>query len=460
MTTIIQGTNIQGFTVYDSSFNSAGALLYLNAGNTTSYSGSGTTWTDLSTNTNNATLVGSPTFTNVGAGSYFTFNGSGSQYASTPTAKYNQTYTGKTVIVAARLTAITASTFRCMFGTPTGTRNFNTYIYSPSSGVYQIHYSAGGGGGFSNNLPLTLGQWFVVAVTQTTGGLVSYYFNGQPVGTNSGITFSQWVTNGGEDVAYGDNYWYGDIGVVSAYGRALNASEIQQNYNAVIGQYNNSLVSSGLQLYLDAASSASYSGSGTTWYDLSGQNNNVTMQNSGSISYTASGGGYFTLASNGYFNRVTTTGIPTGTSAYTMSVWVQWSSGTWPASGGMIGVGSSTSTNLTNQFRTVNTNGLVNYWYGNDLAATSTLSPASQWFNAVAQWDGTTRKIWVNGTQVASAGATGLNVSSSLLQVGATNVGGSEPLNGRIGQALVYNRALSTAEIQQNYTVVRSRYGV
>jgi hypothetical protein len=221
-----------------------------------------------------------------------------------------------------------------------------------------------------------------------------------------------------------------------------------------------SIVTSGLQLYLDANNSASYPGTGTTWFDLSGQSNDVAMQNSGSISYTSSGGGYFTLADNGYFNKATTTGIPTGTSAYTMSVWVQWPSGTWPTFGGMIGIGSSITTNLTNQFRTTGTNTLVNYWYGNDLSATSTVSPASQWVNIIAQWDGTTRKIWVNGTQFASAGASGLNVSSSLLQVGATNLAGSETLKGNIGQALIYNRALSTTEIQQNYNITKTRYGL
>ena len=220
------------------------------------------------------------------------------------------------------------------------------------------------------------------------------------------------------------------------------------------------LVSSGLQLYLDAAVSASYAGSGTTWYDLSGQNNNVVMQNSGNISYTSSGGGYFTLSSNGYFNKATTTGIPIGTSAYTMSVWVQWATGTWPTFGGMIGIGNASTVNQTNQFRTTGTNALINYWYANDLPATSTVSPASQWVNIVAQWDGTTRKIWVNGTQVASAAASGLNVSSSLLQVGATNVGGTETLQGNIGQALIYNRALSSTEINNNYTAIRTRYGV
>jgi hypothetical protein len=236
MTTIVQGTNIQGFTVYDASFNSNGALLYLDAGNTASYSGSGTTWTDLSTNTNTATLVGSPAFTSAGANSYFSFNGSGTQYAGTPTAKYNQTYTGKTVFIVARLTAIATTTFRCMFGTAAGTRNFNTYIYSPSAGVYQIHFSVAGYGGFSNNLPLVLNQWFVVAVTQDATGAVTYYFNGQPVGTGSG-TLSQWVSNGNENVAYGDNYWNGDIPVVAVYGRALTADQIQQDYNSLKGRY-------------------------------------------------------------------------------------------------------------------------------------------------------------------------------------------------------------------------------
>ena len=237
MTTIIQGTTIQGFNVYDSTFNSTDTLLYLDAGNSASYAGSGTTWTDLSTNTNNATLTGSPAFTSSGANSYFTFNGAGTQYASTATAKYNQTYTGKTVFIVARLTAITGGTYRCMFGTASGTRNFNTYMYSPSTGVYQLHYSASGYGGISSNLPITTNQWFVAAVTQTTGGLVTFYLNGQSVGTATGQTFSQWATNGGENVAYADNFWYGDISVVAVYGRALTTDQIQQDYNSLKGRY-------------------------------------------------------------------------------------------------------------------------------------------------------------------------------------------------------------------------------
>ena len=234
---IIRGVTLSNTKVYDASFNSNSALLYLDAGQSASYSGSGLTWTDLSTNTNNATLNGPPTFTSNGSASYFTFNGSGSQYAYTATAKYNKTYTGKTVLIAARLTAITAGTYRCLFGTASGTRNFNTYIYSPSTGVYQIHYSAGGVGGLSNNLSLTTNQWFVLAVTHTTSGLVSYYLNGQPVGTTTGVTFSQWASNGNENVGVGDNFWYGDINLCAVYGRALSSDEIKQNFNALKTRY-------------------------------------------------------------------------------------------------------------------------------------------------------------------------------------------------------------------------------
>ena len=236
---IIQGVTLKGINVYDASFNGNDALLYVDAGNTSSYPGTGTTWTGLSSNASNATLVNSPPWTSAGTSSYFTFNGTGIQYASTTSSKFNVTYTGKTVFFAARITAgaFVAGTFRGVFGTNSGTRNFNTYLYSPSTGVYQMHFSAGGGGGFSNNLSLTTNQWFVGAVTQTTGGLVTYYFNGQPAGTNTGVTFIQYASNNGEYVALCDNYWYGDIGVCAVYGQALSADQIQQNYNALKGRY-------------------------------------------------------------------------------------------------------------------------------------------------------------------------------------------------------------------------------
>ena len=219
-------------------FVTTNALLYLDAGQTASYSGSGTTWTDLSTNTNNATIAGSPSFTSSGASSYFSFIGAGTQYASTPTSKYNTTYTGKTTFFAARMNAnFGTSQYRCLFGSASGNRNFNTYIYSPSSGTYELHGSFGSGAIISNPLSLTTGQWFTVGVTQDSSGNMTGYFNGQSVYSATGQTLAQWSSNGGEVVAYSDNYWYGDIGVVAVYGRALSATEIAQNHNSIRSRY-------------------------------------------------------------------------------------------------------------------------------------------------------------------------------------------------------------------------------
>lgn len=233
----IQGVALVGVKVYDNSFDSLGALLYLDAGNPASYSGSGSTWTDLSSNANNGSLNGSPTWTNAGAASYFTFNGAGTQNATTASAKYNQVYTGKTVMMSIRPSASAwtngVGQFRGIFGTAAGSRNFNTYIYQDSSNNKKIHYSANGVGGFSDNLSLPANTWAIIAVTQTTGGLVTYYLNGQAVGTNTGITFAQFVVSGNtENVAYTDNYWYGDVGFAAVYGRALSATEILRNYNS------------------------------------------------------------------------------------------------------------------------------------------------------------------------------------------------------------------------------------
>jgi hypothetical protein len=51
--------------------------------------------------------------------------------------------------------------------------------------------------------------------------------------------------------------------------------------------YNPSIVSSGLVFYVDAANPRSYSGTGTTWKDLSGNGLDLTMQ--GSVIWNSTG---------------------------------------------------------------------------------------------------------------------------------------------------------------------------
>lgn len=225
--------------------------------------------------------------------------------------------------------------------------------------------------------------------------------------------------------------------------------------NAPVGA---EIVLSGLQLYVDAALTSSYPGTGTTWYDLSGNGNDVEMQNIGGIAYTSSGGGYFTLTSNGYFNNLSTSNLPVGSSPYTMSAWVQWGS-SWPGAGGIMSIGNDWGNgNSVNAFRSSG-NTLLNYWWANDFSYAPSPFPGASWINVVCYWNGTTRGFYVNGIAQGSENASGLNVNDSAFEIGSTN-NYSEPLNGKIGQALVYNRALSESEIQQNYYAIAARYGL
>jgi hypothetical protein len=72
---------------------------------------------------------------------------------------------------------------------------------------------------------------------------------------------------------------------------------------------------------------------------------------------------------------------------------------------------------------------------------------ANQWTHLAATYDGTTQRLYVNGTQVAQRPQTGpTQVSSSPLRLGGNSVWG-EFFKGRIDEVRVYNRALSTAAI-------------
>lgn len=216
-------------------FITTNTILYLDAGLTASYPGTGTTWYDLSSQTNNSTL--SNVTYNSGNGGHLLFNGTTSE-GSLTSSKYNVVYSGKTVFLTAYLSEhMSLGAFRAFEGSSFGSRNFNFYLHRDSSGNYKLHYSAGGVGGFSSNLTsFTPGTWFTAAVTQTTGNLTSYYYNGSPVGTDTN-TFSQYLSGTTENIGRADNFWYGGLGIVAIYKTALTSSEILQNHNSIKNRY-------------------------------------------------------------------------------------------------------------------------------------------------------------------------------------------------------------------------------
>ena len=220
------------------------------------------------------------------------------------------------------------------------------------------------------------------------------------------------------------------------------------------------IVQNGLVLHLDAGNTSSYPGTGTTWTDLSGNGNNLTAINSP----TWNSSGYFSTGGTGYFSGSGTASIPIGNSNYTMMAWVRQNS-SWGSRRGIISIGGFGSPNVSNALRTAdNTNvgNFLHWWYDNDLSVANNNAGLSvgTWFMVTAQFDGTNRRVWANTTNVGSnTPGSSHNVLTTAVMVGATPDGNSF-FQGDVAHALIYNRALTTEEIQQNFNATRGRFGL
>jgi hypothetical protein len=432
-------------------------ILYLDAGSTSSYPGSGSVWYDLSVQDNYATMSNT-TYTSVNGG-YFTFDGTINSKGSLTSAKYNVTYSGKSVFVTAYLSAaMTNSTFRAILGSSAGARNFNFYLYRDNIGNYQLHYSAGGQGGFSSNLTFTPGTWFTAAVTHTTGNLVSYYFNGQPVGTGT-VAFFQYLPGGTEGVGGADNFWDGRIGLASVYKVALSSSEILQNHNGVKNRYSN-FVDTNLVLYFNPNKDLNYPNSIN---DLSGNSLNGTLSNN---TFTAP-----YLNFNGTSSTVLVSDnslLEPGSGNLTVEVWINHS----VIAGGSRCILSKTDGGNAAEWgyglRT-SSSGATFMEIGN--GTTSTTSPSytlstNTWYQVVGVFNNTSNLItlYVNGVSRGSNSNSFVSIRNTTrpLSIGSFDGGGTfgQWVNGKIGIVRIYNSALSDSDVSKNFEADRDIYEI
>lgn len=211
----------------------------------------------------------------------------------------------------------------------------------------------------------------------------------------------------------------------------------------------------GMVLYLDAGLTSSYPGLGSTWYDLSGNENHGTINGA---TYSSSQGGILGFDGvNDYISFTSTNNIPIGNDNYTISIWFNTSSSN--TTGGFFGWGNYGTTNEVNAFRLLaNGQGFVNYWWANDQNFFATVSP-NTWYNVIAKFDGTNREIWLNGTLVGSQASSGHNVPfSNNLTIGLTAPFLNEYFPGKIGQVVFYRRGATDQEIQSIYNSGLERF--
>ena len=440
-------------------------ILYLDAGSASSYPGSGSVWYDLSVQDNDATMSNT-TYSSVNGG-YFTFNGTVNSKGSLTSAKYNVTYSGKTVFVTAYLSDnMVNNTYRAILGSSAGVRNFNFYLYRNISGNYQLHYSANSVGGLSDTLTsFTPGTWFTAAVTHTTGGLMSYYFNGQLVGTGT-ASFFQYLSGGTEGIGVADNFWDGRIGLASVYKVALSSSEILQNHNSVKNRYSN-FVDTNLVLYFNPNKDLNYPNSIN---DLSGNSLNGTLSNN---TFTTP-----YLSFNGTSSQITIADnslLEPGSGSFTMEVWVNQSVAGNDVVLGKFNNGGA-SQHVSYSIRTTSTTFYAQIGSGSGsgggpsgtlfVNSTSHVGTLNTWYHLVYVFkNGGTKNLetFVNGTSI---GVVNHNLSSILnstnpLYIGSYNGGEySQWFDGKIGIVRLYSSALSDSDVSKNFEANRDIYGI
>ena len=222
------------------------------------------------------------------------------------------------------------------------------------------------------------------------------------------------------------------------------------------------IVTDGLVLYLDAANTKSYPGSGTAWSDLSRSGNNGVLTN-GPTFNSGNGGSIVFDGTNDYAQ--TTSNPIANDSSFTLETWVNFTNFNNSLfrpiiDCGNLGVGSlgyclakNTSNNL---YLAINT-GFV----GISNTITNNI-----WYHIVATASKTanyTMSIYLNsvlGTVNASAITSVLTNSQTSIRLMSNYVGTVLYSQGNIGITRIYNKALTPQEIQQNYNATKSRYGL
>ncbi len=235
--------------------------------------------------------------------------------------------------------------------------------------------------------------------------------------------------------------------------------------NTLGGGYLNSsigIVTDGLRMYYDPSILTSYSGSGTTISDLSGNALNGTMTN---ITYTKP---YFTFnGSTSQISRADNALLEPGSGDWTLELWVRHNT----IAGKTRTIVSKTdngglASNWSYGMRT-NSAGATYFEIGN--GTTSVTSPSftattGVWYHIVGVWSNINSNsitLYKDGTLVGSNSHSFTSVKNSSNPLYIGNYNGNEyaqQFDGDLGVFIIYNRALSSAEVLQNYDANRPKY--
>ena len=226
------------------------------------------------------------------------------------------------------------------------------------------------------------------------------------------------------------------------------------------------IVTDGLVLSLDAGNTKSYPGSGTTWFDKSGNNRNGTLTNSptfssGSIVFDGVDDFVDITGSLSTFSFIQNTGI------FTVSAWIRL---TDLAGGARYFIGNNRNSGTEKGFNIGYSGASGRLRYALTDGAVSILVVNADNYFLDSSWifftligNGTNSILYKNGIQFSVSsnfGTLSTGDSTRALAIGRANDISTLEWQGNISQTSIYNRALSAQEILQNYTATKSRFGL
>ena len=219
------------------------------------------------------------------------------------------------------------------------------------------------------------------------------------------------------------------------------------------------IVTDGLVFTYDAGSTRSYPGSGTT---VSNIIDGLTGTLVNGVAFNSANGGYWEFDGTDDYISIANSNSPqfSANQAFTISyiVYLNRVTGTYMAPVMKGSFGSSYG-------HLIGSSNLFLVYTDNDSSPELNLSgmltnDANKWVSITQTYDGSKIYVYRNGVLAGQSGTgVGLTVNTSNLYLGSNNSTGYY-LDGDMANLKMYNKALTQAEVTQNFNAQKSRFGL
>jgi hypothetical protein len=428
-------------------------VAYYDATNPKSYSGSGNTVYDLSGNGRNGTLTNGVAYSSNNRG-YFVFDGSNDYIDCSTIPSTFWVDNSWSVAFWIKFDGINIGVDQGICGT-----NSFVHILQRGSGFYLGLWSNDSA---SITVPVANVWYHVVFCYNNLNYQQRIFINGvldrSIIGAKSSLGGAG--TNIGR-VPWAYGYLKGQIASAQFYNRNLSADEVRSLYLSTVQKYvkkSQPYVTDGLIFHLDASNPQSFSGSGSTvWADLSNSYAHGKLF-SGAAFTSENGGGIAFDGTDDFFITDSATafnGLTRMSAEITFKL-----TGTISGYEHIINKPQSPNGGTWALYSGANTNKLT--WYlnadGNSFSFSDVV--VNKTYHYAMTYDLLSVKTFINGTLVSSVPYTSsLSYDNAKpVNIGRFDTGAYLGPNVNVYNAKVYNRALTSTEIKQNYIAVQNKF--